>query len=82
MEAKGMMTSIILVIVAIVIILSIVGNSASTLSAGAATIYYNSTSYSGLPLASLFSPSGVALLVFMAGILLSVIILAMKRFKK
>ena len=70
-------TSVVLLIVAIVVIFNIVGGTASTLKTSADNI-----SGSGLPLASLFSSSGVVLLIFMAGILLAVIVMSLSLTKR
>ena len=72
-NVKGMVTAVILVIVAIIVIFNIVGGTSASLTDAATNI-----SSSGLPLATLFSSSGVVLLIFMAGILLAVIGMAMK----
>lgn len=74
-----MVTGVVLTIVGIIVIFLLVGNSASSITDAADNI-----SGSGLPLAGLFSSSGVVLLIFMAGIMLAVIgmalgISAMKR---
>lgn len=69
----GMITKLVMLIVGIVVIFYIVGGTAGTLTTAAGNI-----SSSGLPLAGLFSSSGVVLLVFMAGILIAIISLAMK----
>jgi hypothetical protein len=65
---KGIITGVVLLIVGIVVIFYIVGGTSSTLTAAATNI-----SGSGLPLASLFSSSGVVLMIFMAGLLLAII---------
>lgn len=64
---KGV-TSVILVIIGIVLIFQIVGNTAEDLTDASDNI-----SGSGLPLASLFESDGVVLLIFMAGILLAIV---------
>ena len=68
MDVGKMVTGVVLVIVGIVVIFYLVGNTAPTLTAAADNI-----SGSGLPLAGLFASNGVVLLIFMAGILLTII---------
>jgi hypothetical protein len=76
MNVKGMVTSVILVIIAIIVIFQIVGNTSTDLTNAAGNI-----SGSGLPLASLFQSNGVVLLIFMAGILLAIVGIALKMHK-
>lgn len=73
MEIEKKVTGLILLIVGIVVIFNIVGNTATTLTDASTNI-----SSSGLPLASLFSSNGVVMLIFMAGILLTIIFAVMK----
>lgn len=73
MKVAGMVTGLIMLIIGIVVIFNIVGNSSTTLTDAS-----NNISGSGLPLASMFASNGVVLLVFMAGILLAIIIAVMK----
>ena len=70
---SDMIKNVILTIVAIIVIFSIVGGTSSNLTTAADNI-----SGSGLPLASLFASSGVVLLIFMAGVLLAIIGMALK----
>lgn len=72
-DVAKLVTNVVLVIVGIVVIFYLVGSSAGTLTTAADNI-----SGSGLPLASLFSSNGVVLLIFMAGILLAVIVIALR----
>lgn len=67
---------VVLVIVAIIVIFNLVGSSAVNLTDAADNI-----SGSGLPLASLFAANGIVLLIFMAGILISVVVIAMRMHK-
>jgi len=76
-NVKGMVTSLVLLIVAIIVIFQIVGQTSTDLTNAADNI-----SGSGLPLANLFASNGVVLLVFMAGILLSIIVVALSLVKK
>lgn len=71
-NVKAIVSGLVLGIVGIVIIFYLVGNLSPTITTAATNI-----SDSGLPLASLFSSSGVVMIVFMAAILLAVIGLAM-----
>ena len=75
-NVKLLVTNVILLIVAIIVIFTIVGSTSADLTDAADNI-----SGSGLPLASLFSSSGVVLLIFMAGILLAVIIIYLSLIK-
>ena len=68
MDVSSLVTSVVMVIVGIVVIFYVVGGTSATLTAAADNI-----SGSGLPLAGLFSSNGVVLLIFMAGILLTII---------
>ncbi len=66
-------TTVIGVIVAIIVIFNLVGASSTSLTEAADNI-----TASGLPLAALFSSTGVVLLIFMAGILIAVVNIALK----
>ena len=68
-----MITGLILLIVGIIVIFQIVGQTATDLTSASDNI-----STSGLPLASLFASNGVVLLVFMAGILISIIAVSLR----
>ncbi len=72
----ALITAVILIIVAIVVIFFLVGSTAPTLTEAADNI-----SGSGLPLASLFASGGIVLLIFMAGVLITVIVLSLKMAK-
>lgn len=72
-DVSNVATAVVGVIVVIIVIFQLVGNSASTLTDAADNI-----SGSGLPLASLFTSTGVVLLIFMAGILIAVVRIALK----
>jgi len=76
MDVEKIVTSVVLLIVGIVVIFYLVGNTAGTLITASGNI-----SGSGLPLAGLFSSTGIVLLIFMAGILLTIITLALKHHK-
>ena len=68
MNIEKSVTSLIMLIVGIIIIFNILSNTASDLvNAG------NNVSATALPLAGLFSGSGVVLLIFMAGILITIV---------
>jgi uncharacterized membrane protein len=68
MDIKKSVTSLIMLIIGIVIIFNIISATAGDLvNAG------NNVSATTLPLASLFSGSGVVLLIFMAGVLLAIV---------
>ena len=73
---EGLVVGVVLVIVAIIVIFNLVGASSSSLTTAATNI-----SSSGLPLASLFAANGIVLLIFMAGILIAVISIALKMHK-
>lgn len=64
------------VIISIIIIFQLVAGTANDLQGAAGNI-----SSSGLPLAGLFSGNGIIMLVFMAGILISVVYMALKMHK-
>lgn len=68
---KGAITGLVLVIVLFIVSFLLVGNTAGDLTTAADNI-----SGSGLPLASLFSSNGVVLLTFMAGLLISLVVIA------
>lgn len=68
---KGIIVGVVLLIVTFIVTFLLVGNTAGDLTAAADNI-----SGSGLPLASLFSSNGVVLLTFMAGLLISLVVLA------
>ena len=72
---KGIAMGVIGVIVAIIVVFQLVGNTASELTGAA-----NNISSSGLPMASLFGSSGVTLLIFMLALFIGVIVLAFKMF--
>lgn len=72
-NVTGIVTGVVSLIVAIIVVFLIVGNTAGDITDASSNI-----SGSGLPLASLFSSSGVVLLIFMAGILLAIIGISMK----
>ena len=67
----NMIRNVVFVIVGIVVIFYIVGGTSTVLTQAA-----NNISSSGLPLAGLFASNGVVLLIFMAGVLLAIIVLA------
>jgi len=80
MQKKGalnigsMISGVITLIIGIIIIFQVLSGTASDLyNAG------ENVSATSLPLATLFDGSGVLLLIFMAGILITVASLAMKR---
>lgn len=70
-SVQNIVVGVVLLIVTFIITFLIVGNTAGTLTDAADNI-----SGSGLPLAGLFSSSGVVLLVFMAGLLVTLVVLA------
>ena len=72
-NVKGIVTGLVLVIVTIIVSFLLVGNTAGEITTAAGNI-----SGSGLPLASLFSSNGVVLLVFMAGVMIAIITIALK----
>ncbi len=72
LNISAVITGIVLLIVAIIVSFLIVGNTAGDITNAADNI-----SGSGLPLASLFSSSGVVLLVFMAGLLIALITISL-----
>lgn len=78
MDVNQKVTSLVMLIVGIVVVFYIVGGTASTLTDSADNI-----SGSGLPLAGLFSSNGVVLMIFMAGVLLTIIgaVMAKKAYK-
>lgn len=67
----NIVTGLVMVIVAIIVIFQIVGNSAGDLSTAAGNI-----SGSGLPMASMFSSNGVVMMCFMAALLIGIISLS------
>ena len=71
-----LVTGIVFVIIGFVIVFYIIGNMAGTITTASGNI-----SNSGLPLASLFSNSGVVLIIFMIAVFMALIILAFKLFK-
>lgn len=72
-DVANVATAVIGVIVTIIVIFQLVGSSSNDLILASGNI-----SSSGLPIASLFSSSGVVLLIFMAGILIAVVRIALK----
>lgn len=73
-DVSGKVTAIILSIIGIIVIFSILGATSTDLTSSA-----DQVSASGLPLANLFSSNGIILLVFMAGILISLIVVFLKK---
>lgn len=71
-NVKLLVTGVVALIVAIIVSFLIVGGTSASLIAAADNI-----SGSGLPLASLFSSTGVVLLVFMAGLLIAIITISL-----
>jgi len=70
---KGVAVGVITSIIAIILVMQIFGNTATELvNAG------NNVTDSGLPMSSLFSSSGIVMLIIVAGILLAVIGMALK----
>ncbi len=74
---RNILVGIILTIVTIIVSFTLVGSTSGDLITAADNI-----SASGLPLANLFSSSGVVLLIFMAFLLLAIIGVAMAMSKK
>lgn len=74
---EHIIVGVVMLIVAFIVTFLIVGNTAGALTDAADNI-----SGSGLPLASLFSSTGVVLLVFMAGLLIALVTIALKFGKK
>ena len=73
MEVQKTVTGLVTLIVGIVVIFYLVGGMSDVLTDSADNI-----SNSGLPLASLFSSSGVVMIIFMVSILLGIIFVALK----
>jgi len=73
MSVGKIATGVITAILAIIIVFALVSGTAGTLVNSSTDV-----AGSGLPLAGLFSSNGIVLLIFMAGILLAVVGLAMK----
>lgn len=71
-NVKGVVTGVVLLIVTIIVSFLIVGSTAGDLTTATDNI-----SGSGLPLASLFASNGVVLLVFMAGLLIAIVTIAL-----
>lgn len=71
-DIKNIITGVVILIVTIIVSFLLVGNTAGDLTDAADNI-----SGSGLPLASLFSSSGVVLLVFMAGLLITLVVVSL-----
>lgn len=71
-DIKTKVTGLVTLIVGIIVIFNLLGGTSADLTTAATNV-----SGSGLPLAGLFGSSGVILLVFMAGILLTIIFAAM-----
>lgn len=80
-NVKAIVTTTLLVIIAIVLVFEIVGNMSDTMTDAADNISTAQNNLTGstqqLPLSSLFSSSGITYIVVMAMILLGVIGLAM-----
>lgn len=72
-NVKTLVSGVVTLIVGIIIIFLIVGNTSADLTTASGNI-----SGSGLPLASLFASNGVVLLIFMAGILITIVGMALK----
>lgn len=75
-KVEKILLGVILTIVTIIVVFQLVGASATDLTNAGA----NMTS-SGLPLASLFGGTGVVMLIFMAGILIAIVSIALKMHK-
>ena len=71
-NVKLLVIGVVSLIVSIIVSFLIVGGSAGALKTAA-----DNLSGSGLPLASLFSSSGVVMLVFMAGLLIAIITISL-----
>ena len=67
-NVKSIIVGVIGLIITFIVTFLIVGNTAGDITSAADNI-----SGSGLPLASLFSSNGIVLLVFMAGLLITLI---------
>lgn len=67
-DVAKLTTGVVLVIVAIIVIFQLVGNTATDITNAA-----NNISSSGLPLAGLFASDGVVPLIYMVGILLAIV---------
>lgn len=65
------------VIIGIIVIMNIIGNTSGSIVDATENI-----TGSGLPFASLFSSSGVVMLIFMAGVLLAIMGMAFKMAKQ
>lgn len=76
-NVKNAAIGVILTIIAIIVVFQLVGNSSDDLVAASGNI-----SASGLPLASLFESSGVVMLIFMAGILIMIVGMALGKMQK
>lgn len=74
---KNIVVGLVLLIVAFIVTFQIVGSTAGDLSDAATNI-----STSGLPLASLFASNGIVMLVFMAGLLIALVVMAFSMVKK
>ena len=84
-KPNKLIMSIILIIVGFIVVFNVIGAVAPDMSASAGIIAGNSTpnginnqTGSGLPLSNLFASNGVVLLIFMVGVLIALVALAMK----
>lgn len=75
-KITNLVTGIVFIIVGFIVVFYIVGNMSSTLTTASTNI-----TNSGLPLASLFSSSGVLLLILMVAVFIALMLLAFKLFK-
>ena len=71
-DIKNIIVSVVMLIVAIIVVFLIVGNTNADIVEAADNI-----SNSSLPLASLFGSSGVVLLVFMSGLMITLVVLSL-----
>ena len=77
MNIKGIVTGVVMLIIGFVLVFYLVGGLAPTLTTAAGNI-----SGSGLPLASLFASNGVVMIIFMCGILITLVVAAFAIFKQ
>lgn len=72
-DVKNFIIGVIMTIVGTILVFLLIGNLAPDITTAADNI-----SGSGLPLAGLFGSSGIVLLIFMAGILISLVVAFLK----
>lgn len=76
-KIKALITGLLFLIIGFIVVFNLLGATAPTLLSSAEVV-----NASGLPLASLYAPNGIVLMVFMAGIVVALVVGAFAIFKR